>query len=287
MPIAGANAVGYIPTTADIGHALVFCVTATNSGGSTTSCSSPTGAVVSAKHGDPGSPANVVAPATTDGADRGRPNGSPAADKVILSALVRSRTRSQKVNFGKRVPIAGRLLAEDGKPIAHAALTVQTQTAIPGAAMAGSSQVITGKDGRFLYVAPSGPSRIVRFGYRAYSGDTFFADTTDVRLIVSAGVTMKATPKRVKNRSVTTFVGRVMGGPVPSKGVVVDLQVLFRKKWRTFATPRTSRKGAYKFTYRFMAGAATWRFRARVRTDSSYPYGLGYSAKMVRVKVIG
>ena len=61
--------------------------------------------------------------------------------------------------------------------------------------------------------------------------------------------------------------------------------MFFRKQWRTFAAPRTNKKGTYKFKYRFMAGAATWRFRARVRRDSSYPYELGYSAKQVKVKV--
>jgi hypothetical protein len=36
-----------------------------------------------------------------------------------------------------------------------------------------------------------------------------------------------------------------------------------------------------------MAGSATWKFRARVRRESSYPYSEGYSAKTVKVKVLG
>jgi hypothetical protein len=35
-----------------------------------------------------------------------------------------------------------------------------------------------------------------------------------------------------------------------------------------------------------MAGAANWKFRARVRKDSSYPYELGYTAKPIKVKVV-
>jgi hypothetical protein len=62
--------------------------------------------------------------------------------------------------------------------------------------------------------------------------------------------------------------------------------VFFRKHWRTFAAPRTNRAGVYKFKYRFMAGAATWRFRARVRVDTAYPYTTGYSPKPVKVKVV-
>jgi hypothetical protein len=219
-------------------------------------------------------------------ADRGHPNGAPAADKVVLSAVTNNRTSTQKVKFGKRVPITGRLFGTDGAPITGAVLSVQVQTAVPGASMADAAQVVTGRDGRFTYLAPAGPSRTVRFGYRSYSADTAFADTTDVRLLVAAGVTMKATPTKVRNRHATVFTGRVLGKPVPKRGVVVDLQVFFRKQWRTFAAPRTNKAGVYKFKYRFMAGAATWKFRARVRKDGSYPFEIGVLAKPIKVKVV-
>lgn len=301
VPINGATAATYTPTSDDVGHTLQFCVTATNSGGSATSCSAPTPAVVashpaSATTGDSrdagaatptsmGAPPKPVSSGST--AERGSPNGSPAADRVVLSAIANSRSSTLKVKYGKRVVITGRLLSPGGAPIARALLLVQTQTAIAGAAMADAAQVVTDADGRFSYRVPVGPSRTIRFGYRSYSADTFFADTTDVHLVVAAGVTMKATPKKVRNRHATMFRGRLRGKPIAKRGVVVDLQVFFRHRWRTFAAPRTNRKGAYKFKYRFMAGAATWKFRARVRRDSSYPYTLGYSAKPVKVKVVG
>jgi hypothetical protein len=297
VPIDGATSTSYKATTADIGHTLSFCVTATNSGGSVTSCSAPTAVVIAAPPTSAGTadrPGDVTpvgtSPASSSGAvggaDRGHPNGTPAADKVVLTALINSRSLTQKVKFGKRVPISGRLVGPNGAPIAGATLGVQVQTALPGASMADAAQVVTGADGRFSYTAPAGPSRVVRFGYRSYSADSSFADTTDVRLLVSAGVTMKAKPKKVRNRHATVFTGRVLGGPVPARGVVVDLQVFYRKQWRTFAAPRTNRRGAYRFKYRFMAGAATWKFRARVRPDGRYPYAQGYSLKTVKVQVV-
>jgi hypothetical protein len=308
VAIPGATDVAYTPTTADIGHVLRFCVTGTNSGGSATSCSAPTAVVVAARSGNantadrPGEPVTPAAPsgpaspaAPVSGnvgagqvavADRGNANGAPAADKVVLSAITNNRTSTQKVKYGKRTPITGRLLGVDGKPIAGAMLAVQVQTAVPGASMADAAQVKTGPDGRFKYTAPAGPSRTVRFGYRSYSADTSFADTSDVRLLVAAGVTMSAKPKKVRNRRATVFTGRLLGKPIPKRGVVVDLQVFFRKQWRTFAAPRTTARGVYKFKYRFMAGAATWKFRARVRQETSYPYTLGYSTKTVKVKVV-
>jgi hypothetical protein len=297
VPIAGATAADYTPTSADVGHALQFCVTATNSGGATTNCSAPTAAVLgsrpasgggtTANTADPGErPGVPVSSGAATTVDRGAPNGSPAADKVVLTALANNRSSTMKVKFGKRVPISGRLLAPGGTPIANAILEVQSRTAVPGAAVAAAGKVVTGSDGRFTYTAPAGPSRVVRIAYRSHVGDNSFADTSDVTLLVSAGVTIKATPRKVRNRHATIFRGRLLGKPISKRGVVVDLQVFFRHKWRTFGAPRTTRAGKYKFKYRFMAGSATWKFRARVRRESSYPYTLGYSAKTVKVKVL-
>ena len=303
QPIPGATGVDYTPTAADLGHALQFCVTAANSGGSTTSCSVPTAAVIASRPSTGGTTANTADPAERPGtpvpssstpiptsptaaaADRGTPNGSPAADRVVLTALANNRASTMKVKFGKRVQIGGRLVGPGGVPIANAILEVQTRTAMPGAAVATAGKVVTRDDGRFTYNAPAGPSRVVRIAYRSHSADSSFADTTDVTLLVTAGVTMKATPKVVRNRHATVFTGRLLGRPFAKRGVVVDLQVFFRNKWRTFGAPRTNRAGKYKFKYRFMAGAATWKFRARVRRESSYPYIGGYSRKTVKVKV--
>jgi hypothetical protein len=304
VPIPGATGVDYTPTSADIGHALQFCVTASNSGGSATSCSDPTAPVVAShpptggggtttttadpveRPGTPASNTTPTSPSSTAAVDRGAPNGTPAADRVLLTALANNRSSTIKVKFGKRVPISGKLVGPSGAPIANAILEVQTRTAVPGAAVAAAGKVVTGQDGRFTYMAPAGPSRVVRIAYRSHSGDASFADTSDVTLLVSAGVTIKATPKAVHNRHATVFTGRLLGKPISKRGVVVDLQVFFRRKWRTFGAPRTNRAGKYKFKYRFMAGAATWKFRARVRRETSYPYTLGYSGKTVKVKVL-
>jgi hypothetical protein len=190
-----------------------------------------------------------------------------------------------KVKFGKRVPISGKLLGPGGTPIAGAILEIQTRTAVPGASVADAGKIVTGSDGRFTYIAPAGPSRVVRIAYRSHTADTSFADTSDVTLNVTAGVTIKATPRKVRNRHATVFTGRLLGKPISKRGVIVDLQVFFRHKWRTFAAPRTNRAGKYRFKYQFMAGAATWKFRARVRRETSYPYLEGLSKGTVKVSV--
>jgi hypothetical protein len=301
VPIDGATGLSYTPRLDDVGHTLQFCVTGTNSGGSATSCAAPTPVVIAAHPSTSGdgaaSPADAGSPSTATPAptgsgsgiasgSRGAANGSPATDRAVLTVFSSSRARTKKVKFGKRVRLDGRLVGPDGAPIAGAVLTVQTQTSMPGAAMADAARVVTGSDGRFSYVAPAGPSRTVRFGYRSFSADNAFADTSDVQLLVSAGVTMKAKPRKVRNRHATVFTGRLLGRPIPRRGVVVDLQVFFRKHWRTFAAPRTNRRGVYRFKYRFMAGAATWKFRARVRADGRYPYAQGFTKRQVKVRVL-
>src|SRR5439155_24330121 len=97
LGITGAPAVHYTPAAQDVGHALQFCVTATNSSGSATSCSLPTAPVVAAhsgsatpvsadpveRPGEPGKSTSGTKPATGSAVDRGQPNGSPAADRVV------------------------------------------------------------------------------------------------------------------------------------------------------------------------------------------------------------
>jgi nucleotide-binding universal stress UspA family protein len=51
---------------------------------------------------------------------------------------------------------------------------------------------------------------------------------------------------------------------------------------RTFATPRTDRRGRWAYRYRFGAthGTVRYRFRARIRREAAYPYELGYSRRV-------
>ena len=85
------------------------------------------------------------------------------------------------------------------------------------------------------------------------------------------------------------FRGRLKGGRRPAGGVLVELQVRSRGKWRTFAQPRADgRRGAWRYQYRFetVSGGARFRFRARVRRQAGYPYATGHS-RPITVRVRG
>jgi hypothetical protein len=139
--------------------------------------------------------------------------------------------------------------------------------------------------GRFTYTAPAGASRTLRFRYQGSNTDrpTF----SDMDVSVPAALTLKANKKRVAKKSVR-FSGALLGAPLPPGGVKVDLQVYYRKKWRTFATPRTDAAGAFSYRYRFQTvkGVAVFAFRARLKPEAAYPYDLGDSRK-VKVRVRG
>ena len=64
------------------------------------------------------------------------------------------------------------------------------------------------------------------------------ATTRTVRLRVRAASTLNVNRRQVINGEYVTFSGQLKGGWRPPTGVLVELQVLSRGRWRTFAQPR-------------------------------------------------
>ena len=191
-----------------------------------------------------------------------------------------------KVAYGKKAAIKGKLTTKSGTPIANAVVDIATTPSATGFTAKAEGAVRTDKNGAFKYTAKAGSSRAVAFRFGP-QGDYRRSDV-QVALLVPASATLKASKKQVTNGQSVKFTGRLLGKPLPSKGKVIDLQAFYRGKWRTFATPRASKTGAFKFTYRFEATrvTTTYKFRARLRAESAYPYQLGYS-KTVSVRVRG
>ena len=144
----------------------------------------------------------------------------------------------------------------------------------------------TSKSGRLRYRARRGPARTIRFRYpgtRKIRGDD-----APVKLQVAASSTIRGPRRAVVNGEYATFRGRLRGGWVPAAGALVELQVYARGSWRTFAQPRTDRAGRWSYQYRFetIRGSARFRFRARIRRQSGYPFATGAS-RTVHVRVRG
>ena len=193
----------------------------------------------------------------------------------------RSGSRTLTTRFGARVVIRGRLVNQAAQGIGDAAIEVQGRSLVTGAS------VRTKPDGRFTLTLPRNPpSQKLRLSYRAFSGDSRPASEATLSLKVRAGVRLAVTPRQVRNRQAITFRGRLLGRPIPRAGKLVEVQVLFPGGWRTFATAKANRNGAFKYRYRFMRTTQpiVYKFRVRSRRDGAYPYDTGTS-RVVRVRV--
>jgi hypothetical protein len=189
--------------------------------------------------------------------------------------------------FGKSIVLVGRLTGPGGNPVQSSTVEVFAREALSGTSFARFGSIRTSSAGRFRFRVPAGASRIMRFRYPGTDLQRGF--TRDVRIGVRASTTMTASPRTVVNGDYVTFRGRLRGRPLPIDGKLVELQVFTRRRWRTFAVPKASaRTGRWSFMYRFEAvtGHVTFRFRAEIRHEASYPFETGRS-RQVRVNVQG
>ena len=146
----------------------------------------------------------------------------------------------------------------------------------------------TNRRGRFRYKAAKGVGATAAVPLPRHAR-TSAATTRTVALRVQAKTTLAVSRRRVINGEYVTFSGRLKGGHRPPTGVLVELQVRSRGKWRTFAQPRADgATGAWKYQYRFetVSGGARFRFRARVRRQAGYPFATG-SSRTIGVSVHG
>jgi hypothetical protein len=228
-------------------------------------------------------------------ADRRR-DGSPmllslparAATAIVLTPSRRCR-RGRCVSQGALVrgngkTLRGELRAGD-RPLPQASIAVLTEPR-SGGGFSRATTVTTDAAGRFSFAIGTGPSRTVRFDY---AGTRVTRPArAEARILVRARSSITVDRRFALNGQTVRFRGRLVRGPVPDGGKLIDLQAFYRGRWRTFATPRTDSLGRWLYDYRFEAtsGVVTYRFRARIRREAAYPYELGRS-RIVRVTVRG
>ncbi len=186
----------------------------------------------------------------------------------------RRAARRSGVVDGNRKTVLGRLDA-GGRPLAGAQIGVYEQSRIGGTRRTGTLE--TDSSGHFRHQVGSGPSRTLRYRYEG----TPRVKPADARMtvVVRARTVVTVSRRHLRNGDTVRFSGRLLGGPVPDGGKLIDLQAHYRRQWRTFATPRTDASGRWQQDYRFEAtrGLVRYRFRARIRREAAYPYELGYS----------
>jgi hypothetical protein len=225
------------------------------------------------------------------GADvaRGAPNGAGATDAAHLDAVwQRGGGTTLTSRYGARNVARGRLTDQRGAPIRGAVIDVVATAAMRGAVASQQGVVRTGSDGTFSYaLSGNASSRRIAFRYRSHVGDATAAAERTLSLSVSAGLSFAVTPRTAHRGSTIRITGRLLGGPYPAHGKVVELQARNpHGRWITFRTIRTRGAGRFATRYTFRRpGPATYQLRARARESGDYPFATGTSrSRVVRVR---
>jgi len=204
--------------------------------------------------------------------------------------LTRGRGKGRRLRetvvarYGQRLRLNGRLANGDGQPIDGA--TIETIERRADGSFMPIGLATTDLGGRFNYILRGSRNRDVQFRYAG--SRRIGAASSGFHLWVRALTSIFVNRATVDNGEVVTFSGRVRSRPIPVKGKLLEMQAHFRGRWRTFSTLRTDRRGRWRFRYRFGAtlGRVTYRFRARLPTESGYPFIDGRSP-VARVVVVG
>jgi hypothetical protein len=208
------------------------------------------------------------------------PTVTSAASPV--SARIKGARRSAVTRKSGRGTVSGRI-AGAGAGVVVNLLSRERRT---GARAVVAATTTTDARGAYSLPVAAGPSRRLRAGWRQATGSRFVVCSKALDIRVPARATLKAKPRAVRAGARVRLRGRLLGGRVPARGKLIDLQARELGRWRTFATVRTRASGTFATRYRFRRAAPrkTYPMRVRVRPDAAYPYAVGYS-KAVRVRV--
>jgi hypothetical protein len=217
------------------------------------------------------------------------PNGAGASRSAQMTAGFGKRRPRPRVTvpYGRSTYVRGRLTNEAGQPITGAVIRVATRVLSGDRGFRELPPISTGLDGGYAYRAPRGPSRHILLTYTPFAEDTEPAVTKLVSMKTRAGVSMRAGRRSVSRGGRVVLRGRLKGGRLPRRGVLVVLQGHQPGfGWRTFKTVR-ARDGRFKGSYRFVRAASGTRirFRATVRQQAGYPWATGRSRPVaVRIR---
>ena len=230
---------------------------------------------------DRGRPSRIDLQATVRDNAGNEQTGAPAKFRItsVTSQRLRAKVRRGarvRVKFGRPVTIRGQLVLSGRRPVAGVPISVTTTPRTAGAAPSVEATGTVGANGRFVIRLGKGPARLARITYPG--GPGLLPATRQLRLMVPASSTIRASRTRLRGSGLVRFRGRVRGGA--GGGLVVVLQGKEAGKWRTFADTRTGRNGRWRASYRFSGRAGDYPIRLRIRRQANLPYETGYSKRV-------
>jgi hypothetical protein len=210
-----------------------------------------------------------------------RTHGRVRCHRRQIVALDR-RPASNRVRYGRAVPLTAKLTARDGKPLVGVPVAVVEEFDAGNGPPARTSTVLSDAAGEIFTRLPPGPSRQVRV---EFGGDRLRSRTRSrtLRLEAAAAVTLRASTALVwVGGTPVVFSGSVAPG---AQGLAVKLEFrLPGQPWSEFRTVETDPQGRFRYPYAFSdddSRGVRFHFRARTQERIGWPYAPGSSLPVV------
>jgi len=195
------------------------------------------------------------------------PNGAPPCEHADLSLAVNGKSGRAVIRYGHRATVTG-VLRCGTAPIASA-------TIVMGGGGLGTT-LVSAPDGTFSYSVPNGPSRTLTFSYRAFSDDPSPSASARALISVRPRIRLAISPRRTYDGGTISWRGRITGGPYPSDGVTLLVEVKDGRRWQPFDEV-VAHKGRFRYRYTFLRTSSPTTYRFRVSLPASGSAGYAYS----------
>jgi hypothetical protein len=226
-------------------------------------------------------------------------NPEPALDLAtagmsMKAGLLRPGKRSKGVgtsaitinySSGAKAKARGLLRTADGAPLGNQPVCIVWRPSGTNGPLSVLRRVTTKADGRFSINIPRGSSREIYAIHRTPAGAV--VGRAVLRVIPKVSIT--PSHRKLRNGQILTLRGRLSGGPIPSRGVLVRAEAWRGTRWQTFGETRAKgSKGSFRVRYRFVGtrGSQRYTLRFHVVAQAAYPYLSGVS-KRIHVRVRG
>jgi hypothetical protein len=215
---------------------------------------------------------------------RGQCNGDACDDHAQLVSSTPLYATFLRRFSRSAVTLTGRLLDHTGAAISNAQVLLLQTPEAAGESPVQVASTTTNASGDWSLAAPKGPARLLQVTYFSHLKDATPAAVLDYHERVKAAVLLRAA-HRVRLGHTVVFEGRLLGGYIPSGGEPVQMEIYYRRRWRTIEVIHTNLHGQFAYRYIFTLGpGVSYAFRAVAQANAAYPF-LAAASRPARVKV--
>ena len=214
---------------------------------------------------------------------RGQCNGDACDDHAQLVPSIPLHATFLR-RFGRSaITLTGRLLDHTGAAISDAQVLLLQTPEAAGESPVQVASTTTDASGDWSFAAPKGPARLLQVTYFSHLKDSTPAAVLDYDERVKAAVLLHA-PHRVRLGRAVVFEGRLLGGDIPSGGEPVQMEIYYRRRWRTIEVIHTNRHGRFAYRYIFTLGPGVSYASGRSRSQTRRTRSSAAASRPIRVR---